>query len=71
MSEFQEMVAQKLGWRNLNLRDHSKVTQNRPRLAAMDDATKTSILRGNQLDSQLYRFAQELFASRMDRFNIR
>ena len=66
MPEFQEMAAKKLGWRNLRLRDDSNVAKNRPRIDAIGDATRTSILGGNQLDLQLYGFAQKLFAERME-----
>jgi hypothetical protein len=65
MSEFQEMAAKKLGWRNLRLWDNSNVTKNRPSIDAISDAARTSILGGNQLDLQLYGFAQKLFAERM------
>jgi Sulfotransferase family len=66
MAEFEEMVAKQMGWRNLKIRDHSKVTRNRPAIDAISDATKTAILSGNRLDVELYAFAEKLFASRIE-----
>jgi len=65
LSEFGDLVARKLGWRHLNVRDHSKSTRNRPTIHSITDETRTAILRGNQLDVQLYQFAEKLVAERL------
>jgi hypothetical protein len=67
MAEFEAMVARELGWSKLNIRDHSKVTWNRPSTSAIDGSLKKQILRGNRLDVELYDFAQKVFAKRIER----
>jgi hypothetical protein len=67
MDEFEKMVAEKLGWRHLSLRDDTKVTRNRPSLDAIAEDARASILQGNLLDIELYSFAQKLFAERLER----
>jgi hypothetical protein len=66
MLEFEETVAKKLGWQSLRLRDESKTTQSRPKIEDISATTKASIIRANQLDMQLYEFAQKLLRERVD-----
>ena len=69
MPEFEDLVAKKLGWQSLNLRDNSKVTRNRPTTLTIEDHQKKAILRHNQLDVHLYHFAQKLIAGQVHRNN--
>lgn len=70
MPEFEQMFAARMGWRTVSLREKFKATQARPRIADLGETTKTSVLRSNRLDVQLYDFAQKLFAARVEQFTM-
>jgi hypothetical protein len=68
MPEFEHIFAEKMGWRTVPLQEKFQVTQGRPKIADLSEATKASVLRGNSLDMQLYVFVEKLFARRLEQF---
>src|SRR5438309_185774 len=67
VSEFEEIVAKIMWWKNLNVKDETKVTRKKPSVHRLAEYVKASILRANRLDVDLYRFAQDMYHQRLQK----
>jgi hypothetical protein len=60
----QSILSEELNVSNLNVRDASKSTNNRPSPNDLDEETRHSIFESNSLDFSLYKYAEQLFYER-------